>query len=179
MKCVQTAEENYRVSIYVPFLDHLIIQLHARCSKEQLVQAKGFALIPQVVKKLSVESAEKQKEEARRGKRQEARSFLCHYNLDLPHPLGVEAELDIWKMFWDNKEMNCLPDRLYKTLKEINPKVFTNIHNALKILATLPITTCEAERSISVIRRVKTYLRRKMTQTSFERPCPSSCPSGN
>ena len=156
---VQTPEEYYRVSISVPFLDHLITQLDARFSTEQLVQAKGFALIPQVMKKLSMESPEKWKEEVR--------SFLCHYILDVPHPLDIEAELDIWKVFWDNKEKSCLPDRLYKTLKEINPKVFPNIHTALKILATLPITTCEAERSISVIRRLKAYLRSTMTQTRF------------
>lgn len=158
---VQTAEEYYRVSISVPFLDHLISQMDARFSTEQLVQAKGFALIPQVMKKLSIESPEKWKEEAR--------IFLDHYILDVPHPLGIESELDKWKVFWDNKENSCLPDRLYKTLKEVNPKVFPNIHTTLKILATLPITTCEAERSISVIRRLKTYLRSTMTQARFNR----------
>ena len=58
-------------------------------------------------------------------------------------------------MFWDNKEISCLPDRLYKKLKEISPSVFLNIHTVLKILATLPITMCEAERSNSVIQPCK------------------------
>ena len=91
------------------------------------------------------------------------------YILDVPHPLGIESELDKWKVFWDNKENSCFPDRLYKTLKEVNPKVFPNIHTTLKIRATLRITTCEAERSISVIRRLKTYLRSTMTQARFNR----------
>lgn len=40
---VQTPEEYYRVSISVPFLDHLLTQLDARFATEQLLQAKGFA----------------------------------------------------------------------------------------------------------------------------------------
>ena len=105
---IQTPEEYCRVTISVPFLDHFINQLEARFSTEQLVQAKGFALIPQAMQKLSGESPEKWKEEAR--------CFLSHYILDVPHPLGIEAELDIWKVFWDNKERSALPDRLSKTL---------------------------------------------------------------
>ena len=45
---VQMPEEYYRVSISVPFLDHLITQFDARFSTEQLAQAKGFALIPKL-----------------------------------------------------------------------------------------------------------------------------------
>ena len=39
----------------------------------------------------------------------------------------------------------------------------------LKILAVLPITTCICERSISVLRRMKTYLRSTMTQEGLNR----------
>ena len=34
---------------------------------------------------------------------------------------------------------------------------FPNILEAFHILATIPITTCECERSISNLRRIKTY----------------------
>ena len=39
----------------------------------------------------------------------------------------------------------------------------------LKILAVLPVTTCICERSISVLRRMKTYLRSTMTQEGLNR----------
>ena len=41
---------------------------------------------------------------------------------------------------------------------------FPNIHQLLNILAVLPVTTCEVERSISSLRRLKTYVRSTMTE---------------
>ena len=35
----------------------------------------------------------------------------------------------------------------------------------MKIAATVPVTSCSCERSISVLRRLKTYLRNTITQT--------------
>ena len=40
----------------------------------------------------------------------------------------------------------------------------TNIHTLIVIVATLPITSCECERSISMLKRVKTPLRSTMTE---------------
>ena len=48
-------------------------------------------------------------------------------------------------------------------LKQTDPLIFPNIFTMLKILA-LPVTTCSCERSVSVLRRMKTYLRTTMTQ---------------
>ena len=44
---------------------------------------------------------------------------------------------------------------------------FPVIYNSLKILGTVPVTSCECERSISVLRRTKTYLRSTMGQDRF------------
>ena len=43
-------------------------------------------------------------------------------------------------------------------------KTFPNIYAALRILATIPVTSCECERAVSVLRRLKTYLRSTMLQ---------------
>ena len=42
--------------------------------------------------------------------------------------------------------------------------LFTEIDKLLHIYLTIPVTTCTAERSFSVLRRVKTYLRSTMTE---------------
>ena len=42
-------------------------------------------------------------------------------------------------------------------------KTFPNIYIILRILATIPVTSCECERAVSVLRRLKTYLRNKMS----------------
>ena len=44
---------------------------------------------------------------------------------------------------------------------------FPYIYHVLKILGTVPVTSCECERSISVIRRLKTHLRSTMAQERF------------
>ena len=42
--------------------------------------------------------------------------------------------------------------------------LFTEIDKLLHIYLTIPVITCTAERSFSVLRRVKTYLRSTMTE---------------
>ena len=42
--------------------------------------------------------------------------------------------------------------------------MFPNIYTALCILGTIPITTCQCERSVSALRRLKTYMPRTMPQ---------------
>ena len=44
--------------------------------------------------------------------------------------------------------------------KELMP----SIYKAVKILATMPISSCEAERSFSALRRVKNHMRTSMGQ---------------
>ena len=42
--------------------------------------------------------------------------------------------------------------------------MFPNICQLLRIVSTLPATSCECERIISVLRRLKTYLRTTMAE---------------
>lgn len=44
-------------------------------------------------------------------------------------------------------------------LKNCNPIICEHIFTILRIFATLPVSTCENERSFSMLKRVKTYLR--------------------
>ena len=41
---------------------------------------------------------------------------------------------------------------------------FPNVYAGLCVLATVPVTSCECERAISVLRRLKTYLRITMSE---------------
>ena len=56
-------------------------------------------------------------------------------------------------------EKDPLPSKLTDVLPFVNRLSFPNIYTALQIFATIPVTTCTCERSISVLRRLKTYLR--------------------
>ena len=105
----------------------------------------------------------------------------------MPSASTIDAELGMWKQLWNEKwkeklvllqrqhldttgkEMNLaepelkklqfrhLPNDIVSTFKEMTNDIFPNIAYSLSILAVLPVTSCEAERTISMLRRLKTY----------------------
>ena len=50
------------------------------------------------------------------------------------------------------------------SLKACNHNMYPNLHVLLRICATIPVTSCERERSGSVLKRLHTYLRASMGQ---------------
>ena len=69
--------------------------------------------------------------------------------------------------FYKRKEMHkCGLVKILADLKENNlDKSFTEITKLLNILIAIPMCSTEAERSFSVLKRIKTYLRNTMGQT--------------
>ena len=55
-----------------------------------------------------------------------------------------------------------MPENVSTTLKAIYYPDFENIGAALRILATIPVTSCESEQSFSAMRRLKNYTRSTM-----------------
>ena len=132
------------------------MELNTRFDKVNLSLAKGFVVIPTImtvrVKQSGVGSW-----------KAEFKEFLSAYESDLPNPRIVEAEMDTWETCW-RRYVGVFPDRISSVLmlcKEME-LTFPNIYCSLKILGTIPVTTCECERSISSLRRLKTYLRSTM-----------------
>ena len=88
--------------------------------------------------------------------------FLQFYQLDFKDTLKtVRAELNDWETFWRTYK-GQLPDNVSSTLKIIHYPCFKNLKIALRILGTLPVTSCECERSFSTLKRLKTYTRSSM-----------------
>ena len=80
----------------------------------------------------------------------------CCYE-DFPNFNGLDAELNLWFNFYDcAKFKSNLPDSVSVTLKRVDSLAFPNIKLALKLLGTLPITTCECDQSFPPLRIVKT-----------------------
>ena len=90
--------------------------------------------------------------------RQKFRPFAEFYKSDLPCYKALDAELDFWEEYWLD-DTSCHPDNISSTLKSIDFKSFSNIKVCLRILGTLPVTTCTCERSFFSMRRLKTYTR--------------------
>ena len=63
----------------------------------------------------------------------------------------------------DSLESNP-PDTCAKALQVCDRDCVPNIYTLLKIACTIPVTSCECERSASAIRRLHTYMRCTMGQ---------------
>ena len=139
----------YERSVTLEFLEHLTSQLQTRFSDRNMTVLNGFFAFPAKVVSLS-------------DWKQKFLSFLDIHADDLPEPRYIDTELKMW-------EEQCIrnvgtpPETLSDLLPTIDKMAFPNIYAAMQILATLPVTTCTCERSISVLRRLKTYLRSTMT----------------
>jgi hypothetical protein len=55
-----------------------------------------------------------------------------------------------------------MPTSLCKTLDAVNPVLYPSIDTILCIMLTMSVTSATAERSFSVLRRLKTYVRSTM-----------------
>ena len=63
-----------------------------------------------------------------------------------------------------------IPNNLLLALGACNSQMYPNVHRLLLIACTLPITSAEAERSLSLLRRLKTYARATMAKERFADP---------
>ena len=147
-----TAIEYYRREVTVPFIDHLIGELNNRFfNGQEIIVPKASSLIPaQVI--------------AKDNWRIMAREFMREYGADMPAPLSFRAEMDLWETHWKIQAQSGdgIPTDATETLRMME-STFPNIYNCLLISVTMPVTSCECERSVSVLRRLKTYKRSTMT----------------
>ncbi|XP_046861158.1 52 kDa repressor of the inhibitor of the protein kinase-like [Xenia sp. Carnegie-2017] len=138
-----SASDYYKKALTIPFLDHLNSDLQARFDFSQINVYNGFSVVPSKMISL-INSLPPNK-----------KNWKENFRLD--------AELELWEKFWTTYE-GSLPDSAASTLKALGFEGFENIKACLRLLATLPVTSCECERSISALRMLKTYNRSTMVE---------------
>ena len=57
-----------------------------------------------------------------------------------------------------------ISDTIQSTLKDMDHDMFQNISVAMMIFAVVPVTTCECERSVSTLWRMKNYMQTTMKE---------------
>ena len=96
--------------------------------------------------------------------REKFNDFLSECIDDLPEPRYIDTELSMWENHCER--LQGTPCATFATLHPtIDKLTFPNIYGAMQLLATFPITTCTCERSLSVLCRLKTYLRNTMGES--------------
>ena len=90
--------------------------------------------------------------------------LLSFYGDDFPHFLAFESELTMWKHKWmREKQLASTLNTSEKAIPYADEDFFANIRVLLSIMATLPVTSCECERSISML-KLKTPVHSTMGQ---------------
>ena len=143
-------EEYYKRCITILFFDHLLTELDQRFNNDQQRIILGLSLVPAVM----IEEC---------NWKEQVTDLVAFYHDDLPSPDNMDMELVCWETQWKGHDGN-LPLTPQETLLQCNQAFFPNIHTLLKIISTLPVTSCTCERSISGLKRLKTYLRSTMGQ---------------
>ena len=133
----ESVDEYYKRNLLIPFTDHIVTELEVQFSGLQTTASKLLGLVPTLL-----------------GENIDISEVVD----DLPMPHLVSTELDRWKHKFTN-----VADKP-NSLAQADETMFPNIFVLLKIGCTLPLTSCECERSFSTIRRLHTYLRASMGQ---------------
>ena len=141
----------YRRSLTIPFLDHLIKELEDRFSSNSKIATSGLCLVPSVMSKRDDWQAN-------------VKDLALLYQADLPAPLSLTTELHCWKCKFVQYKPDKLPGGPIDALNECDTRLFPNVSTQLKILSTIPVTSCEAEWTFSSLCRIKPFLRTTMTE---------------
>ncbi len=146
---MSSPEDYYRITLYHDFLSHVIAELQERfldCSTHGngLLNLLPTSCIGQeATQKVPMELAQS----------------VQFYKSDLPHSVMFSIEYRMWVRKW-----NCFDAELpVDTLKVCCHITFPNIYVLLQLALTLPITSCESERSFSQLKLIKTPHRSTMS----------------
>lgn len=145
-----SVEEYFKLSVTIPFLDHIHSDLVTRFAAHVKQSATIQKLIPAHIK--SDSSVDELKE------------AVAFYEEDLPNADLVDEEYHLWKSKWLSTPQQDRPRALGDCLKQCSPESLPNIYTLLKIFATLPLSSCSCERSASALRRLNNYLRCTQTE---------------
>ena len=137
-----SVQEYFQRNIAIPFLDHIIISINRQFSKLAVTAISLLGLVPSIICSQDVNLEE----------------ALIKYRDDLPLPELMDTKLRRWR----NRYMAMLAEKRprspAKAIKECDATDFPNISVLLTIACTIPVTSCECERSASALRRLNIYI---------------------
>ncbi|XP_014675618.1 PREDICTED: 52 kDa repressor of the inhibitor of the protein kinase-like [Priapulus caudatus] len=143
-----TPSDFFKRAVTIPLLDHIINEMQSRFTELHCTALKGIALVPSALVALPASQGNLD-------------DFIDTYRADLPSPMTVAAEVECWQQKWLlHHSKDDLPETITDALRHSG--MYPNIEMLLRILCSLPVTSCTAERAFSGLKRLKTYLRSSM-----------------
>ena len=143
---VQTPKEYFKQNDAIHLLDHIIMSIDEQFSPSAAVATSLLGLVPSVLCARDVD----------------LKAAITKYSDDLPSPELFQMELTRWKGRYLSMgpELRQAPPAL--AIKECDTSLYPKISVLLKIACTIPVTSCECERSASTLRRLNNYMRVSM-----------------
>ena len=137
-----TSDEYYKRNVTIPFLDHMVQQMNDRFSSTQQCAVKALVLVPDVIRETNPDA------------KMMAKELSESYKDDIPEPRTLDFELRMWLKKWHTWK-EAIPTSPKDTLQFADRDFSPNIHTLLRLIRTLPVTSCENERTFSALRRLK------------------------
>jgi len=134
------AKEYYKRTLTIQMLDFLTTELNSRFDAAASHDIAEFMhLLPSQQATSALQ-------------KQQLSHTLDVYADDLPPFRSLDAELQLWHRKWEVEDSQAKElDTPEKVLVHIDRDFFPNISTLFHIMATLPVTSCECERSVSTM----------------------------
>lgn len=157
---VESVEDYFRITIYNPTLDEILQDLTSRFDDSVLNIFDLGVLIP---KRKELNTELKQREQA-------ALENLSHKFGPILDEFGsvslfksaLQGEFQVWQEHWRNSLKR--PTTILDSLQHCDSDIYPKIYQLLKLQAAFPVSVASAERSFSSLKRLKTWLRTRMTE---------------
>ena len=137
---------DYKRTVAIPFLDFIVSSLEERFSRSAVIATSLLSLVPSVLWTQDVI----------------LESVVDSYRQDIDSPELLPAEIHRWKSRYLSMLEKPMPTSPTQVIEECDKDLFPNISTLLQIARTIPVTSCECERSLSALRQLHNYLRASM-----------------
>jgi hypothetical protein len=146
-----SVEVYYRINMFTPLLDDHLAHIKERFGETQRKCLSLTYLVPAYL-----------------GCYDDIKEAVTYYASFISSPTQVEGEFMLWKEKWSDTDAASTVTTATAALQNCSAISLPNIYNLLTILATLPVTTAEAERVFSKVERIATAARAHMTEERLE-----------
>jgi len=136
----------FREVIFVPYLDHLTVEMEDRFFDQKQKCRSRCGLIPKYC-------------DASPNTAQDLERLLEIYQEDIGPRAVVVPEVQRWVNKRKKEDVITVPSSAIEAPCACHADICPNVYILLTILRTLPVSTATSERSFSTMRRLKTYLR--------------------
>jgi len=153
-----SAEDYYRINVFFPTLDSIVRDIELRFGQKQQQALEMSSLIPSC---MLFDSGSEERQWQQEVSAVDIYKDIFSYLL-----IQLKCEFQLWRRQWQRVTQDDRPKSAIVSLDHCN--YFPAVSTLLQLLATLPISTAEAERVFSKMERTLTAIRATMEETRLE-----------